>query len=354
MGRHGTIAGRKAAQDSKRAAMFTKYARAITVAAKAGGDPDYNPGLRVAIDKAKAISMPNDNINRAIKKGTGELAGETYEELTFEGYGLGGVAVIVEALTDNKNRTTSSVRSTFDKYGGNLGTQGCVSYMFSRKGVILIEKTDDIDEDSLKWLASIIPDKIFEIGIGLETSNEDTRLNKINKGITNKSFERAVDTINSIDEYDIRAKAYLLVKPILLSEKDALEESIESAYYAKKVGVKRLAYCPSTVHGGTLMDYLWKRGSYNPPWIWTTIEIIKEVRKNVDIPMIMDTAGFGTRRGPFNCKKCNAKLKSLIIKSNLEQEIPQELEEFSCECKNKWYADLEFSKILNTTTNPKS
>ena len=222
------------------------------------------------------------------------------------------------------------------------------------KEVIVESKPEYIDEDSLKWLASIIPDKIFEIGIGLETSNEDTRLNKINKGITNKSFERAVDTINSIDEYDIRAKAYLLVKPILLSEKDALEESIESAYYAKKVGVKRLAYCPSTVHGGTLMDYLWKRGSYNPPWIWTTIEIIKEVRKNVDIPMIMDTAGFGTRRGPFNCKKCNAKLKSLIIKSNLEQEIPQELEEFSCECKNKWYADLEFSKILNTTTNPKS
>ena len=112
MGRHGTIAGRKAAQDSKRAAMFTKYARAI-------------------------------------KKGTGELAGETYEELSFEGYGVGGVAVIVEALTDNTNRTTSSVRSTFDKYGGNLGTPGCVSYMFSRKGIILIEKTDAIDEDAL-------------------------------------------------------------------------------------------------------------------------------------------------------------------------------------------------------------
>ena len=126
MGRHGTIAGRKAAQDSKRAAMFTKYARAITVAAKAGGDPEYNATLRLAIEKAKAISMPNDNITRAIKKGTGELAGETYEELSFEGYGVGGVAVIVEALTDNTNRTTSSVRSTFDKYGGNLGTPGCV------------------------------------------------------------------------------------------------------------------------------------------------------------------------------------------------------------------------------------
>lgn len=149
MGRHGTIAGRKAAQDSKRAAMFTKYGRAIIVAAKAGGDPDYNATLRVAIEKAKAIGMPNENIKRAIKKGTGELAGETYEELTFEGYGVGGVAVIVETLTDNRNRTSSAVRSTFDKHGGNLGTPGCVSYMFARKGVIIIEKTDDIDEDAL-------------------------------------------------------------------------------------------------------------------------------------------------------------------------------------------------------------
>ena len=111
MGRHGTIAGRKAAQDSKRAAMFTKYGRQIIVAAKAGGDPEYNATLRVAIEKAKAIGMPNDNIKRAIKKGTGELEGESYEELSFEGYGVGGVAVIVEALTDNRNRTTAAVRS---------------------------------------------------------------------------------------------------------------------------------------------------------------------------------------------------------------------------------------------------
>ena len=149
MGRHGTIAGRKAAQDSKRAAMFTKYAKAITVAAKDGGDPEYNAGLRVAIEKAKAISMPNDNITRAIKKGTGELGGAAYEELSFEGYGAGGVAVIVDCLTDNNNRTASFIRSTFDKYGGNLGTPGCVSYMFSRKGVLVIEKTDEIDEDEL-------------------------------------------------------------------------------------------------------------------------------------------------------------------------------------------------------------
>ncbi len=149
MGRHGTIAGRKEKQDSRRAAMFTKYARAISVAAKAGGDPEYNMSLRHAIEKAKAINMPNDNIKRAIKKGTGELDGETYETGSFEGYGAAGVAVIVDVLTDNKNRTTSNIKHAFDKFGGNLGTPGCVSYMFSRKGVIVIEKTDEIDEDEL-------------------------------------------------------------------------------------------------------------------------------------------------------------------------------------------------------------
>ncbi|MBQ1907481.1 MAG: YebC/PmpR family DNA-binding transcriptional regulator [Firmicutes bacterium] len=149
MGRHGTIAGRKSAQDSKRAALFTKYARLVTVAAKAGGDPDYNPGLRTAIDKAKAIGMPNDNITRAIKKGTGELAGESYEEGVFEGYGAGGVAVVVEVLTDNKNRTSASVKHAFDKFGGNLGTPGCVSYMFEKKGVFIFDKEREIDEDEL-------------------------------------------------------------------------------------------------------------------------------------------------------------------------------------------------------------
>lgn len=222
------------------------------------------------------------------------------------------------------------------------------------KEVIVESKPEYINEESLKRLASLIPQKIFEIGIGLETSNEETRLYKINKGITNKSFEKSVDLINSIQEYDIRAKAYLLVKPILLSEKESIQESIESAKYAKEVGVKRIAYCPATVHAGTLMDNLWKKGSYNPPWIWSTIQIIKEVRKNVDIPMIMDTAGFGTRRGPYNCKKCNSKLKQLIIESNLKQEIPEELENYVCECKNRWEADLEFAEILNTTTNPKN
>lgn len=175
MGRHGTIAGRKEKQDARRSAMFTKYARAITVAAKGGGDAEYNAALKMAIDKAKAINMPNDNINRAVKKGMGALEGESYEELIFEGYGAAGVAVIVETLTDNRNRTTSSVRSAFDKFGGKLGTPGCVAYMFGRQGVIIIEKSDKVSEDRLMESALelgmedlIVYDDSFEILTSVE------------------------------------------------------------------------------------------------------------------------------------------------------------------------------------------
>jgi len=153
MGRHGTIAGRKAAQDNKRSAIFTKYARAIMVAAKAGGDPAYNASLKNAIDKAKSGGMPKDKIEQSIKKGTGELAGDTLTEARFEGYGASGVAVIVDVLTDNMNRATSVVKHIFDRNGGNLGTPGSVSYMFERKGVILIE-TGAADEESARhaWI----------------------------------------------------------------------------------------------------------------------------------------------------------------------------------------------------------
>ena len=154
MGRIHNIEGRKNKQDSKRAAVFTKYARLITVAAKEGGhDPDYNPSLKVAIDKAKAENMPNDNIERAIKKGTGAGDSENFESIVYEGYGPGGVAMIIETLTDNKNRTAGNVRYYLDKNGGNLGTSGCVSFMFDRKGIILIKKSDDISEDSLMEVA---------------------------------------------------------------------------------------------------------------------------------------------------------------------------------------------------------
>ena len=150
MGRIGNIINRKGKQDAKRAKIFTKHARAIAVAAKDGGaDPEYNATLKTAIDKAKADNMPNDNIDRAIAKGAGGGANENFETIVYEGYGPGGVAVIVETLTDNKNRTAGNVRYYFDKNGGNLGTSGCVSFMFDRKGQILIEANDELSEDEL-------------------------------------------------------------------------------------------------------------------------------------------------------------------------------------------------------------
>lgn len=150
MGRIGNIINRKGKQDAQRAKVFTKHARAITVAAKdGGGDPEYNAALKTAIEKAKADNMPNDNIDRAIAKGTGAGNAENYETIVYEGYGPGGVAVIVNALTDNKNRTAGNIRYYFDKNGGNLGTSGCVSFMFDRKGQILVAAEDGVSEDEL-------------------------------------------------------------------------------------------------------------------------------------------------------------------------------------------------------------
>jgi YebC/PmpR family DNA-binding regulatory protein len=132
-----TIRHKKGAQDAKRGKVFTKLIKEITVAARmGGGDMESNPRLRQAVVKAKAENMPKENIDRAIKKGTGELEGVDYVEMTYEGYGPGGVAIMVEALTDNKNRTAADVRSIFSKHGGNLGENGSVSYLFTRKGII--------------------------------------------------------------------------------------------------------------------------------------------------------------------------------------------------------------------------
>ncbi len=144
-----TIKRKKGANDAQRAKIFTKIAREIVVAVKAGGpDPDNNSSLKDAIAKGRAANMPNDNINRTIKKAAGTTEGDNYENITYEGYGPSGVAVIVETLTDNRNRTAADVRHAFDKFGGNMGQNGCVSFMFDRKGVIVIEN-DGIDEDTI-------------------------------------------------------------------------------------------------------------------------------------------------------------------------------------------------------------
>jgi YebC/PmpR family DNA-binding regulatory protein len=148
-----TIKHKKAATDAKRGAAFTKIIKEMTVAARiGGGDPSMNPRLRTVLEKAKSVNMPADNIKRAIQKGTGELEGTTYEEIMLEGYGPGGVALLVEGTTDNRNRTVSEIRHAFTKHGGNLGTAGCVAYMFQPRGYIAVP-TEKISEDDLMTLA---------------------------------------------------------------------------------------------------------------------------------------------------------------------------------------------------------
>ncbi|MFZ5646825.1 MAG: YebC/PmpR family DNA-binding transcriptional regulator [Bacillota bacterium] len=149
-----TIKRKKAKVDAVRGRIFTQLGKEIIMAAKAGGgDPDNNLRLKNAIAKAKEANIPNENIQRAIMKGTGELGGGNYEEIVYEGYGPGGVAVMLEAMTDNRNRTAGEVRHLFSKYGGNLGESGCVSWMFEKKGVIVVEKGPEVDEDDLLMAA---------------------------------------------------------------------------------------------------------------------------------------------------------------------------------------------------------
>ena len=232
MGRHGTIANRKSAQDSKRSAIFTKYSRQIIVAAKDGGDPEFNSSLRVAIERAKSIGMPNANIERAVKKGSGELGGESFEELTFEGYGPSGVAIIVNALTDNKNRTASFVRSTFDKNSGNLGTPGCVSYMFQRKGVILIERKDGMDEDTVMMDAlEAGAEDVITNDDNFEIRTEPSLFNDVHKAISDAGYEIVEAEIQHIPsmEATVSGNDIKSLKKLI----DTLEDNddVQNVYY---------------------------------------------------------------------------------------------------------------------------
>lgn len=200
------IKNRKGKEDAKRAKVFTKLGRYIMVAAKEGGpDPEYNPALKAAIDKAKAGNMPNDNIERAIKKGSGELGADNFEEIIYEGYGPSGIAVFATCLTDNRNRTASDVRHAFDKCGGNLGQSGSVTFMFDRKGLIAIERNDSIDEDELTMLAIDLGAEDFETseeGFEIITSPED--FNNMKEGLKGNNYEFAAAEITYIPQSMIK------------------------------------------------------------------------------------------------------------------------------------------------------
>lgn len=226
-----TIKRKKAATDAKRGQMFTKLIREITVAAReGGGDPSFNPRLRLAVDTAKASNMPTDNIERAIKKGTGELEGVSYEDVTYEGYGPGGVALFIEALTDNQKRTVAEVRHALEKYGGNLGTSGSVVWQFDRKGQIYVDAqrydedtvldaaleagAEDVAREGDEFIVTTEASAFHEVQEGMKAGGvelKEAELSMIAKNevaVTGKDAERLLKLLDALDDSDDVQKVY--------------------------------------------------------------------------------------------------------------------------------------------------
>jgi len=196
-----SIKYKKAAQDAKRGKMFTKIIRELVVAARiGGGESDTNPRLRKAIADAKGVNMPSDNIKRAIMKGTGQLEGTTYEELSYEGYGAGGVAILVETLTDNKNRTVSEVRHIFSKNGGNMGESGCVAWMFSRKGYIVVEKAKASEDELLDLILEAGAEDLREDGSNFEIFTEPDDFEAVVNALQENNIEMAASNLGYIPQ----------------------------------------------------------------------------------------------------------------------------------------------------------
>ncbi|MEO8211107.1 MAG: YebC/PmpR family DNA-binding transcriptional regulator [bacterium] len=185
-----TIKRKKAATDSARGKVFTKIIKEITIAARdGGGDPDANPRLRLAIQTAKGSNMPQENITRAIKKGTGELEGVKYEEITYEGYAPNGIAMIIESVTDNKNRTVAELRHSISKNNGNLGESGSVAWMFERKGVINVEKENVKEDDLMEVILDAGADDLKTEGDYFEVITPLENFEKVRKAIEDKSYK---------------------------------------------------------------------------------------------------------------------------------------------------------------------
>ncbi len=227
-----SIKHKKAAVDAKRGKLFTKIIKEISVAARlGGGDQNSNPRLRTAVQNAKAANMPQDNIQRAIKKGTGELPGVSYEEARFEGYGPGGVAILVDILTDNKNRSVADIRHIFSRNGGNLGEPGCVAWMFDKKGLILIEEDEDIDED-------VVMDAAIEAGAEdiikeddtFEITTETEKLESVKNALEKKGLTLSVAEVSMVPQSTIKLEGKTAQH--ILKLMDALEdhEDVQQAY----------------------------------------------------------------------------------------------------------------------------
>lgn len=218
-----SIKHKKAAVDAKRGKIFTKIIKEITVAARmGGGEPDGNPRLRLAIEKAKSVNMPKDNIERTIKKGTGELEGTHYEKFQYEGYGPGGVAVLVELMTDNRNRSVGEIRHLFTKHNGKPGEAGSVAWMFEKKGLIIINR-DDVDEDHLMEIVlEAGADDICEEGDAWEVYTSPSDFEAVKQAVTSRGLTPVSAEVTMIPQNTLRLEGKEAEQMLRLME--ALEE----------------------------------------------------------------------------------------------------------------------------------
>jgi len=235
-----TIKHKKGALDAKRGKIFTRLIKEISIAAKSGGDVDKNPRLRTAVAAAKAENMPADNIKRAIQRGTGELPGVTYEEITFEGYGPGGVAILVEVSTDNRNRTVSELRHAFSKNGGNLGAAGSVAYMFHKKGDIIVSKSAAQEDDLMDLVLEAGAEDLKDDGDNWEVLTDPASYEKVLEAVKQKGITPEVAEISMVPQTYTKLEGHQASTMIRLLE--ALEEhdDVEHVYSNFDIDQKQL------------------------------------------------------------------------------------------------------------------
>ncbi len=225
------IKRKKAAQDAKRGKIFTKLIREIMVAARlGGGNPDNNPRLRAAIAAAKAENMPKENIERAIKKGTGELEGTHYEEVVYEGYGPGGVAVLVEAMTDNRNRTIADIRRIFSRAGGNLGATGCVSWLFHKKGVITVDREGVSEEQLMEVALDAGAEDIKEGERDYEIITDPKDLEKLKKALEEAGISYQVAEITMYPQTTVKLEGKEAEQMLRLMEMLEEHDDVQRVY----------------------------------------------------------------------------------------------------------------------------
>jgi len=225
-----TIKHKKAALDSKRGKVFTRIIKEITIAARGGGDPDANPRLRTAVLAAKAVSMPADNIKRAIMRGTGELEGATIEEVRFEGYGPGGAALIVDCVTDNRNRTVSEIRHALGKHGGNLGEQGSVAWMFERKSQIVIEQEKATEDQLMDLVLDAGADDLRTDGTNWEILSAPEAHEQVMAAISKAGIEPLSAEIGMVPKNLIKLEGKNAAGMLRLSEALEDHEDVQNVY----------------------------------------------------------------------------------------------------------------------------